>query len=261
VRIGDQSTPEGALEARAAQLAPATTRRLYGHVGGSSMDYRVVHQGCGQDYLVRTSSKSFAEAGLAFESATRVTNDAGSDATFTWQLRGSVRQSSWSDQLAQTSYSNTGAPSTVMSPGGSGRGVRSVVGGMAEADFGGVSLGLGGLVGRDTAHDPDGPAYTGASGKVLYPGAYLRLGGQGFGVEGGTMALYQPIEAPFAGFYFGQPSRFRLRIGGTMPYPKSDLPPNWALSFQFPAGAAVVQLGANVGNGAEATLRIGFQLP
>ena len=261
VRIGDQSTPEAELEARAAQLAPGTTRRLYGHVGGSSMNYDVIQQGCGQDYLVKTASRSWVEAGMAFESVTRLGDQAGSQEAFTWQLRGSFRQSAWSDQLANTTYSGTGTPSTVMVPGGSGRGARYVVGGMAQFDTGPVSLGLGGLVGRDHSHDPDGPAFTSASGKVLYPGGYLRLGGRSFGVEGGTMALFQPSEAPFAGFYFGQASSFRLRLGGTMPYPKSDLPSSFALSIQVPVRSAVVQVGASMGSGIEGTLRIGFPLP
>jgi prolipoprotein diacylglyceryltransferase len=260
VRVGDQSTPESVLEERAASLAPGTTRRLYGHVAGSNMDYQVIHQGCGNDYLVRQAHRQYVEGGLAFESATRSSDPSGLESTSTWQLRGSVRGSSWNDQISQNAYVPPGTTVT-MEPGGSGSGLRYTLGGMYQLDFSAVSIGLGGLVGHDGSHDPDGPAFTRSSGQVLYPGAYLRLGGRSFGVEGGTMALYQASEAPFAGLYFGPESVCRVRLGASLPYAGSELPSNFGLSLQIPVRSSVVQVGASLGSGAAGSLRIGFQLP
>jgi hypothetical protein len=252
VRVGDQSTSEGALQDRAAKLGQAPTRRFFGHVGGSSMDYEVAQSGCGSPTQIRMAQRSYAEGGLAYESASPTAAEDGSEGSSTWQLRGSVRQSSWSEQI-------TGPTPTV--PKVSGSGLRYTLGGMWQFDAAPVSLGLGALVGHDGARDPSGPAFTKSNGLILYPGAYLRLGGRSFGVEGGTMALYQPSEAPFGGIYIGPASTLRLRIGARWPYGGSEIPPSIAFSLQFPVDSALVQLGASAGDGIEATLRIGFRLP
>jgi hypothetical protein len=260
LRIGDQSTPEQELETRAAQLAPVTTRRLYGQVAGSNMSYEVVSQGCGGPSLVKTATRSSSEVGLAFESTTQWTNEAGTENTGTWQLRASVGKHDWSDSLASTSTAG-GLPVTTTTSGGGGGGGRFTFGGLAVINSGAFGFGLGGLVGRDRSYDPDGPAFTTAGGQVLYPGLYVRIGGKSIGFEGGTMALDQVVPSTFARMYLGEPGSFRFRFGLKAPYIGTEFPYLYALGMEFPIRSAVVQFDAGARAGLEASLRVGFPLP
>jgi hypothetical protein len=261
LRIGDQAVPEPELEARAAQLAPVTTRRLFGQVAGSDMNYEVISDGgCGGPMTVRTANRSRSEVGLAFESTTRWTGDTGTENVGTWQLRASAGRQRWSDEQRSTSTVG-GLPVTTSTPGGSGSGNRFTFGGLAVVDSGVFGFGMGGLVGHDRSPDPDGPTFTEASGRILYPGLYLRVGGKSFGFEGGTMALDLVTPAPFARWYLGDPSSFRFRFGMKAPYLGTDLPFIYAVGMEFPIRSAVVQLDAGARSGIEASLRVGFPLP
>jgi hypothetical protein len=132
---------------------------------------------------------------------------------------------------------------------------------MVQLDYGAIGLGVGGLVGHDASKDPDGPAFTRSNGQILYPGAYLRLGGRNIGVEGGTMALHQAVVTPFFGGYLGNDAGLRARLGLALPYAGSDLPVSYTFDLGFPVRSAVVQLGIGTGSGLAGSLRVGFPLP
>lgn len=249
LRIGDQDTPEETIAARAGELRPAHRHTLSAFGGGGSFTHTRSNS-CGgpTSYYDRSSVR----AGVSYESVSGLADAAGRyRESGTWQVRSSVKRTDWTN----SEQSSSGAAATVL---GRGQATRWTAGGMYQWDRPGVSFGLGGLVGLDDSRDTLGPWFT-TDQLVLYPAAYVRFGWTDFGLEGGTLALYDTMEQPFGALYLGPPD-FRLRVGFTTQYVSVD---SAAFSGDLSFQAAPTRWGVhvNAGDGFAATLRFGYDLP
>jgi Prolipoprotein diacylglyceryl transferase len=253
VRIGDQDTSEETLAARAASLTPLERRTVLLTLGGGSFTYDD-GSSCGGPTTFY-DRKNFA-GGLAYEQRTqRRDEDGQAVAQQTWQVRATVKSDTWTDRSDLQAVGVT-----------HGSGVRATAGGLYQWEVPWGSVALGGLVGVDGSRDPLDPWFTTAR-RVLYPGASIRLGGRLVGLELGTLALHQPTEQPFVDLYLGGPQVFggpetRFRVGYSPAF-SGEVGHTMALTFDLShqLERSRLQLHVATGNGAEATLRLGVDLP
>jgi hypothetical protein len=262
VRIGDQRASEEELARRAAALRfPRNTVKL--RVAGFGIRQQVEDAepyACAEGsscaggacvYGMTTTETKGLAFGASFERTVSGGQTVLGDHRRTWQLRTSRESLRWERTYEQ---------GDAVLGSSRGDGTRWTVGALHEWRVPNFAVAIGGAVGRDDSSHPLQRYFTARSGTVVVPGVYARAGSRYFGIEGGTMARHQCVEAPFFGVYVGAEESAILRLAAVARYTEwgddTNLVPEAAAELHL--GRYWISAGATMGGGSAS---VGIDLP